>query len=254
MKTFKSYLLEQFSVIVPNFILSESRIYFLNKTYPELDTSHDTLATHKDAPAIIQHFHDNADPSDKKVHTQWIIGQYKKKNIRQEDAPRLHSALSNFDKYKAKLEHKDISKYKTISDIEDATEPHQGTAATKKEEVRNIKANGADKKYEDEHISIHHIKTEDAAKAYGKGTKWCTAADKDNMFDRYHKDGPIHVIMDKKNKSESGHQRKYQFHANSNQFKNEKDEPISKEEFESIKPSFHKAIDMHPSMVGAEHL
>ena len=256
MQTFKSYLLEQFSVLVPNFMLLENRLEFLRKTYPELDTSHDTNGNHKEAADIIQHFADNADPSKNKAHTQWIIGQYKKKNIRQEDSHRIFQGLSEFDKHKAKLEHKDIGKYKTLGALEDAVEPHRGTAATKKEEVRNIKSEGADKKYEDDNISIHHLKTREAAKHYGKGTKWCTAAEDDdhNMFDHYHAQGPMHVIMDKKNKSESGHQRKYQFHAASNQFMNERDEPISKEEFESIKPSFHKAIDMHPAMVGADEL
>jgi hypothetical protein len=60
--------------------------------------------------------------------------------------------------------------------------------------------------------------------------------------------------MDKKNRSDSGHQRKYQFHAATNQFMDEKDNPISKEDFESIKPSFHKFITEHPSAVGADKL
>lgn len=253
MKTFKNYLLETFAVIVPNFMLLENRLNFLRKTYPSISTDHDSLATHKEAPDIIQHFADNADPTDKKLHTQWIIGQYNRKNIRQEDAPRIRRALDNFDKYHPKLEVKEIGKYKKLSDLEDAVEPHLGTSATKAEDMRNIKNSGATKRYEDENISIHHIHTKEAAKLYGAGTKWCTAAkdDDENAFDRHNDQDPnIHVIMDKKNKSESGHQRKYQFHSASNQFMNEKDNPISKEEFNSIKPSFHKAITEHPYMVG----
>lgn len=257
MKSFKTFILENFEAIVPNFMLVENRLEFLRKTYPEISTDHDSLATHKEAPDIIQHFADHADPTKNKSYTQWAIGQYRKKNIRQEDAPRVKTALTNFDTYNGKLEHRDINKYKTLSQLEDAVEPHLGTSATKAAETRAVKSEGAEKKYEDDNISVHHLKTREAAKHYGKGTKWCTAAEDDehNMFDHYHKQDPnLHVIMDKKNVSATGHQRKYQFHAASNQFMDEKDNPISKEDFESIKPSFHKFITEHPSAVGADKL
>lgn len=225
-----------------NFLV-ESRIEFLKKNNPTISTEHDPHGEHKDAHAIIDHFATHADPTKNKAHTQWIVGQYKKGNIRQEDAGRVHTALKHFEMYKSKLANKDLNGYKKVSDVEDATAPHEGTHVSKKAETRAIKHEGADLKYEDDHITIHHIKTEDAAKHYGKGTKWCTAADNNNMFKHYHNDGPIHIIHDKKNG------RKYQFHAASNQFMDEKDNTISKEDFDSIKPSFHKAIDKHPEMV-----
>lgn len=225
-----------------NFLV-ENRIEFLKKNNATLDTSHDPHGEHKDAGAIIDHFADKADPTKNKSHTQWIVGQYKKKNIRQEDAGRIHGALKDFESYKGKLANKDINSYKKVSDVEDAVAPHLGTHVSKKAETKAIKHEGADLKYEDDHISIHHIKSEDAAKHYGKGTKWCTAADNNNMFSHYHKDGPIHIIHDKTNG------RKYQFHSASNQFMDEKDNEISKEDFHSIKHSFHKAIDKHPEMV-----
>lgn len=227
----------------------ENRIEHLKKSNPELSTAHDPHGEHKDAGAIIDHFATHADPSPKKTNTQWIVGQYKKGHIRQEDAGRVHSALSNFERYKGKLANKDLNSYKKVSDVEDATAPHEGTFASKKEETRAVKHEGADLKYEDDHITIHHIKNEDAAKHYGKGTKWCTAADSNNMFNHYHQDGPIHVIHHKTEKQENGQPRKWQFHAASNQFMDEKDNEISHEDFNKIKPSFHKAIDKHPEMV-----
>lgn len=237
----------------PNFMLSENRIAYLKKNSPTYDTDHEYGEHLKDAGEIIDHFANNADPSKKKTNTQWIMKQYANKNIRQEDHPRIKSALEGFEKYKPKLDEKDIGKYKSVSELEDAVEPHLGTAATKAEDVRNIKHEGAEKKYEDDNISVHHIKTKEAAQYYGKGTKWCTAADSDNNMFHHYADN-LHVIMDKKNRDEKGNQRKYQFHAASNQFMNEKDDPINKEEFNSIKPSFHKAITEHPSMVGADLL
>ena len=230
-------------------LVVENRIEFVKKNNPSLSTAHDAHGEHKDAGAIVDHFATHADPTKNKAHTQWIVGQYKKGNIRQEDAGRIHGALSNFEKYKGKLANKDINSYKRLSDVEDATAPHEGTFASKKEETRAIKHEGADLKYEDEHVQIHHIKTEEAAKHYGKGTKWCTAADNNNMFSHYHKDGPIHVITHKTEKQENGQPRKFQFHAASNQFMDEKDNEISSSDFNKIKPSFHAAIDKHPEMV-----
>jgi hypothetical protein len=256
MKSLKQFILETTTgILSPNFFLLENRVAFIKKNNPEIDTSHDTLAKHTNSDDIIDHFAERADPSKNKAHTQWIVGQYKKKNIRQEDAPRIKDTLSNFDKYKGKLETADINKYKHIGDVESAVEPHIGTSATKAEDQREIKNNGAEKRYEDDAITIHHIKNKEAAKLYGKGTKWCTAAEKDedNMFDQYNDNHPsIHVIHEKNEKDSEGRQRKYQFHAHSNQFMDEKDNPISDKDFERIRPSFHKAIDAHPEIVGLD--
>ena len=37
--------------------------------------------------------------------------------------------------------------------------------------------------------------TEFAAKWWGRGTRWCTAAEKDNKFRQYHKDAPLIVVV-----------------------------------------------------------
>ena len=229
--------------------LNEQRIAHLKAANPTIDTSHDTNAKLKDAGDIIDHFAEHGDPSKNKQHTQKIMKWYKDKTIRQEDAPRVKQALTDFDTYKPKLANKDLNSYKKLSDVEDAVAPHLGTHATKAAETKAVKHEGADKVYEDDDISIHHIKTHAAACHYGSGTKWCTASKDDpSMFDHYSGDGPIHVINDKK----TG--RKFQFHHASNQFMDEKDNEISKEDFNSIKKPFHKAIDKHPEIVGAHLL
>jgi hypothetical protein len=112
-------------------LLVENRVEFLKKNNPEIDTSHDPHGKHKAAADIIDHFAEHGDPTKNKAHTQFLVGQYKKKNIRQEDAGRAHETLSNFEKYKPKLANKDINGYKKLSDVEKAVEPHLGTHATK---------------------------------------------------------------------------------------------------------------------------
>ena len=209
--TFRQYLKEQR-------LLLEDRLGKIKDIFKDkIDSSHDTLGTHKSSDDIVDHFANNADPTKNKDYTQWIVNKYRQKNFRQEDHPRIREALSNFHKHKSKLEHKDINKYKSISDIEDAVEPH-GEAVSKKEEKRQVKSEGADLIHSGSGVTIHHIKTKDAACAYGAGTKWCTSGEKNNKFDDYNEDGPIHVIQ---------HQgRKYQFHNESEQLTDEKNNEV----------------------------
>lgn len=127
------------NALYESILLMEDRIDFLKKNNPVIDTSHDALAVFDKPDEIINHFASVGDPTKKKTHTQWILNQYKKKNIRQEDMARVRGALTNFEKYKGKLEKKDINQYGSVGEIETAVQPHMGTAATKKEqETANI--------------------------------------------------------------------------------------------------------------------
>lgn len=208
---FKEYLAEQALIL-------EDRIAFLKDKFKGISTEHDTLAQHHDSDAIVDHFAQHADPTTNKAHTQWIMGQYKAGAIRQEDHPRIHAALTNFKVHGKKLEKRDINQYKSLSELEDAVEPHLGTASSNREEKRITKHEGADLIHDDNGVTVHQIKTKEAAKLYGKGTKWCTAGEHHNMYDYYAKNGPLHVIQHEG--------RKYQFHVESGQFMDEKDNPV----------------------------
>ena len=224
--------------------LLENRIETLKtKVFKDgFNTSHDTQAQHKDTSDIVDHFADKADPTNKKIHTQWILNQYKRSKIRQEDHPRIREALSNFETHKGKLENKDINQYKSLSDVEAAVEPHLGTTTTSnRQEKKAIKSEGSDLVHNDEErgVTVHHIKTEQAACSYGAGTKWCTAGKKDNMFNAYNKDGPMFVIQ------HGG--RKYQFHNASYQFMDEKDNNVK---FNELHPDIQKSLSKseHPEI------
>lgn len=214
MKSFKSLMLEFFQIIL------ENRIERIKTMNPIIDSSHDTLAQHRDSSAIIDHFAQNADPTPNKIHTQWIVNKYKNRDFRQEDAGRIRTALSHFETHKSKLDKKDINQYKTLSDVETAVQPHIGTAASIKQQKKEIKAEGADTIFKEGGVTVRHLKTEDAAKFYGKGTKWCTAAENDSMFSHYNEHGPLYMIQTPDN-------RKYQFHFESNQFMDEQDKRIN---------------------------
>ena len=130
----KSYqtLLESFE------LLTEDRIDYLKNQYKDkLSTDHDQLAKHKESDKIIDHFASKADPSTGKVHTQWLIGQYAKKNIRQEDAPQLKATLNDFALVKDNLEKKDLNQYKDVGELRDAITTQKATVEKKEKMIIN---------------------------------------------------------------------------------------------------------------------
>ena len=228
--------------------LLENRIETLKtKVFTDgFDTSHDPEAQHRDTSGIIDHFANKADPTSKKTHTQWILNQYKKGNIIQGDHSRINDVLSNFEAHKGKLEKKDINQYTSLSHIEKAVEPHLGTT-TKRQQKKAIKSEGADLVHNDEKrgVTVHHIKTKQASCSYGAGTKWCTAGKTDNTFNRDNKDGPMFIIQ------HGG--RKYQFHNESGEFKDEKNDDV---EFKDLHPDIRKSLakSEHPEIQTANLL
>ncbi len=71
-------------------------------------------------------------------------------------------------------------------------------------------------------IIIYRPTTEAGSKCYGHQTKWCTAANKNNMFDEYNKEGPLFIIMSKLNKKD-----KYQIHFETGQLMDPLDKSVS---------------------------
>jgi lambda repressor-like predicted transcriptional regulator len=94
---------------------------------------------------------------------------------------------------------------------------------SKRQEKLEIKKEGADVVKKGSDGIILKLKTKEAACYYGKGTKWCTAGNKNNAFDEYNEDGPLYVFI-------SNDGRKFQFHFESWQFTDEKDQKINVKE------------------------
>lgn len=157
---------------------------------------------------------------------KWILSLYKQGKLKTGDIPELKDSLTYFDKFKGKLEKKDINQYHSVPELFNSVKqfmdnPNQATS--KSDELRKMKQEGAEKVYEDEEWLVIVPKTEQAACLYGKGTKWCTAAtDGGNMFEYYNNSGPLYININKK----TG--RKYQFHFQTEQFMDEQDNPIGR--------------------------
>ena len=244
-------------------ILLEDRIQYLKDNSKPLSTDHDTLASHKDTPSIIQHFADNGDPTKNKKYTQYLVGLYRNGKIRQEDAPALKETLGHFDKYRSQFSPEDkqltTKNYPSISDVRAKVSPHIGKAVTNQEKRDEMKENldqpgKHELKFEDDKIKIFELKDKNASQSiYGSNsdpkpgacpTEWCTARQTpSNMFDHYNKEGPLHVI----HRKEDG--AVFQYHTASQQFMDKDDNDIKKEDFMSIAPSFHKALKKNPGLV-----
>lgn len=202
--------------------LDEGRVDFIKNNTKEISTEHDQNAEHSDKDKIIDHLSDKADPTKNKSHTQWLVNQYKKGNIRQEDHPQLKDTLSDFEKYKGKLEKKDINQYKDIGEVRGAVNPHVGLPATKKEESES----GHRLVHEEPGLKVYHVASEEASKnIYGGGSKlgghhtdWCTAARSvGNQFENYNKSGKLYTFH-KENDPKSPYQMHLSHEGDNHQF------------------------------------
>lgn len=165
----------------------------------------------------------NMEKSKMGKYSKWLLWLYGNGGLKLEDLYKATDDLKIFHRYKAKLDKKDIGQYNSLDELFNAVEPYSDNkiAASKGEEIRRTKLEGAEKVYEDDEWMVVVPKTEEAAKFYGKNTRWCTAADWDNRFEGYNKQGPLYININKKTN------RKYQFHFETKQFMDERDQPVT---------------------------
>lgn len=216
--------------LMENFLLLENkkRLDFLKDKHKDgFDTSHDTLAKHQESDKIVDHFAKKADPSSTKEHTQWLLDQYKKQHIRQEDAPQIKRDLKDFEKTKPHLEKKDLNQYKHISDVRDAVASKLQVAKKQEHEKKKAAENKKEdlkELYNEDGITGYKIPNrESSIRNYGASgekakTNWCTAANSSqNMFNHY-KGGKYTMHFP------NGHV--LQFHHQSRQIMDERDRPV----------------------------
>jgi len=126
-------------------------------------------------------------------------------------------------KKKLNPEHTDFNRFKDLKSFYDAVDTYPDP-----EEDQEVKEKGQSQEvYKDENVRVIRPDNEQAACYYGQGTRWCTAAKNDNMFARYHNDGPMYIMLPTKPKYEG---EKYQIHPDSGQYMNEGDYPVEAQE------------------------
>lgn len=155
---------------------------------------------------------------------KWILSLYQRGLLKVGDLVEVKDCLSYFTQYINRIEVKDINKYGSVRELYDAVKPfmeNPDQATSKTDALRRQKHEEAEKVYEDDTWMVIVPHTQAASCLYGKGTKWCTAADNSqNMFDYYNEKGKLYINI---NKSTG---EKYQFHFESSSFMDAEDEPI----------------------------
>lgn len=155
-----------------------------------------------------------------KSYIQWIVNQYIKGQFKLEDISRLGDDLKEFDRVRPRLYDKDINQFKTLKELYSVIDKFKYTEVKSTKQIKkDAKSEGADKLIDNAEILMYKVKTKEAAMLLGKGTRWCTAATKDNLFDDYNKDGPLFVVIDKETKE------KFQLHLESKSCMDSEDYP-----------------------------
>ena len=182
---------------------------------------------------------ESGDPTKNLEYSQWLARMYSRGAIPLEDIKsKMHNAIEMYHKFKIKKklkpEHKDINQMKTPYDLltameqydEDDLEPEIGSDKGTSKEI-----------YKDEYIRVIVPKNKAAACYYGQGTRWCTAGRNRNMYDLYNKQGDMYIVLPAKPQYEG---EKYQLHFPSEQFMDEKDNPVNPSQLTKDYPSLLK--------------
>lgn len=181
--------------------------------YPEIDPWLEKLAA--------------VDPTQKKIYLPWIAKMCLKapNENRTEDLDRVGEDLRAFEVHKAQIANKDINAYKSFNDLFDVIAPFLAPKKKSKEELAAEKDAKRLEKIKSEITTVYAgpegwiriPKTVESAKFLGQNTRWCTAADSNNMFSYYNKSDVLFVIYDKATK------KRHQLHIDSGQFADEAD-------------------------------
>ena len=105
---------------------------------------------------------------------------------------KLTDALNKFEKISSNLPITDLTQYKSVGQLLNALSEYEGR------QRRNVKkVEGGNVVYDDGRYFVVNPLTHESSCYYGKGTKWCTAAETDTHFKKYNDDGKLFYILDR---------------------------------------------------------
>lgn len=174
----------------------------------------------------------------KQKHIVWIARLYSAKSFKLEDSQRISGELDKFEKFKKKLEKKDLNAYKSLSELYSALEKIDPEAEEAAAAAAKALADAEKEKSSDATWIVRTKdymalipKSKEASCKYGAGTKWCTAATQGyNHYESYSKRGDLVIIMAKID----GKQRKFQWQFETDSFMDERDVRASKADVSAL--------------------
>lgn len=208
-----------------DFFLTEDRVQFVKDNMrAKVEDVLSKSPSLQISPDTVFRVLEGADPTPKKTYFQWLVKIFlANPQLVIEDNNQIRDDLATFERVKSRMpgDQRDINRFKDHYELRRAIEPFEESKSNKeikKEEVAKFKQ---DVKviYDGSEGIIAIPTTQQAACFLGRGTKWCTAASKNNMYKAYTIEGPLYVMLHKDG-------RKWQLHAASGQIMDEKDTPI----------------------------
>ena len=105
---------------------------------------------------------------------------------------RLVPTVNRFQNISTNLPQTDINQYKSFDELYSAITSYDSRI---RREVKQVK--GGNVVYDDGVYFVVNPLNYESSCYYGKGTKWCTAAETDSHFKRYNEDGKLFYIIDR---------------------------------------------------------
>jgi predicted nucleic acid-binding Zn-ribbon protein len=105
---------------------------------------------------------------------------------------KIGPSLDAFEKISSNLPKTDINQYQSFDELLKALNDYQNKP---RREYKKIE--GGNVVFENDRFLVVNPLTHETSCYYGKGTKWCTAADSDHHFNQYNSDGKLFYILDK---------------------------------------------------------
>ena len=175
------------------------------------------LSKRKDfSPSILIDMVVDADPTPQKKMVGWMLESWRRRTFQLEDIiggldSMVGETLQKFERYRANRVMKDLlpadawslMKYKGPGDLEEALAPcalleeQLGDTPTRREEKRRISALCKRMVWHESYpggLSAVIPFSKKASQFYGQKTRWCTAAQNQNMYERYFNDGPLAIL------------------------------------------------------------
>lgn len=142
----------------------------------------------------------HADPTQQSKYIHWITTMYVRGQFKMEDIPRIKHELTEFERVKSKLDIKDIGQYRSLPQLYQALAPYQHTDVESNNSANNATREKmyaqADVIHKESDFTLLSPRTEEAAKYFGRGTKWGVSAEEDNTFEQYNKKSPVYIFTD----------------------------------------------------------
>ena len=190
---------------------------------------------------------------------KWILNLYNKGNLAEEEFEEVTPLLQQFTTYRNRVANKDLNAYKSLQELSDvlAAVVDDDSMLTQRQKVRflkNVKAGRTkvsaeddyEVAYQDDEWVVYIPHTHEASMKLGDGTKWCTAHENPDWYNRYTDGGhKLYIICDKdvRNGKDYGCAM-YQYSEKTHDFLDFNDDKVDMEDFvEDISDGLYKYLN-----------